>query len=364
MVDQCAEALRPIRQLLAGGDVLSPRHVQKALATLDDGVVINGYGPTENTTFTCCFRMDRTYEINGPIPIGQPIAHTTIHILDESMNPVPDGEAGELYTGGAGVAFGYLNNPELTRAKFLPNPFASNGDRLYRTGDKVRRRADGNLEFLGRFDDQVKLRGHLVEPTEIEANLTRHPDVRQTVVLPYTQAAGDKHLVAYIVAREPARFSASAMRRFLAERLPQQLIPAVFLCVDHLPLNPNGKIDRAALPVPDMSRPSGAAATDTATQARLVALWNRILHCEPGLDDNFFDLGGNSLQLIQLHSELSALTGHRPPITVLFEKTTIRTLAAWLDGDKPCASPLLQAQERADRQRLAFSRSRIRGIVG
>ena len=364
MVDQCVEELRPIRQLLAGGDVLSPRHVQKALAALEDGVVINGYGPTENTTFTCCFRMTRDYQVTGPIPIGQPIAHTSIVILDEAMNPVPLGESGELYAAGAGVAFGYLNNPELTRQHFLPNPFGEPGSRMYRTGDRVRLRPDGNVEFLGRFDNQVKLRGHRVEPAEVEACILRHPDVRQAVVVPYTQSTGDKHLVAYIVASDPSHFSAAAIRRYLADHLPQPLIPALFLPLERLPLNPNGKIDRTALPAPEIPRTAASRPLRlTETEAQVVVLWSRILNCDVGLDDNFFELGGNSLQLIQLHSELAGITGRQPPVTVLFEKTTVRALAGWMDGDTPCDSGLRQARDRAERQRRAFCQHRIRGIV-
>ncbi len=184
VVEQRVEALAPLRQLVAGGDVLSPMHVGRALEALRDGVLINGYGPTESTTFACCHRMKKGYRPEGAIPIGRPIANTTAHVLDERLQPAPADAPGELYIGGDGLARGYLNNAELTQEKFVPDPFSADpAARLYRTGDRVRRRADGNIEFLGRFDDQVKILGHRIEPGEIEAALRRRPEVRQTVVI-------------------------------------------------------------------------------------------------------------------------------------------------------------------------------------
>ena len=200
MVEQRVEDLRPLKQLLAGGDVLSAPHVQKALETLGDGVVINGYGPTESTTFACCHRMTKGERTGATIPIGRPISNTTVYLLDEELQPVPMGSAGELCIGGDGLAHGYLNHPELTRQKFVADPFSSvNGAHLYRTGDLARCLPDGNIEFRGRLDNQVKILGHRIEPGEIEAALRQHPAVRQSVVVGRVGGRGEKRLVAYVV---------------------------------------------------------------------------------------------------------------------------------------------------------------------
>jgi amino acid adenylation domain-containing protein len=196
MVEQRPAELAPLRQLVAGGDVLSAAHVNRALEALADGVVVNGYGPTESTTFACCFRMGKGYRAGQAVPIGRPIANTTAYVLDEGRRPVPVGVAGELYLGGDGLAHGYLNNPGLTRERFVPDPFSAEpGARLYRTGDRVRWRGDGNLEFLGRFDSQVKFLGHRIEPGEIEATILQHPVVSQAAVVAHLSPRGEKQLV-------------------------------------------------------------------------------------------------------------------------------------------------------------------------
>ena len=222
MVEQRIDDLRPLRQLLAGGDVLSPPHVQKALDILEDGVVINGYGPTESTTFACCYRMKKGNRATGSIPIGRPISNTTVHMLDDELRPVPNGSPGELWIGGDGVARGYLNQPELTRQKFVPDPFSSEpGARLYRTGDLARLRPDGNIEFLGRLDNQVKISGHRIEPGEIEAALSQHPDVRQSAVVADAGQRGEKRLVAYVVGvNPPSEVPAALLKDYLAAGWP------------------------------------------------------------------------------------------------------------------------------------------------
>jgi len=361
VVDHCALALAPLRQLVAGGDVLSPAHVGRALEAMRDGVLINGYGPTESTTFACCYRMKKGYRPEGAIPIGRPIANTTVHVLDERLQPAPADVPGELYIGGAGLAHGYLNNAELTREKFVPDLFSADpAARLYRTGDRVRRRADGNIEFLGRFDDQAKILGHRIEPGEIEAALRQHSEVRQTVVIAQTQPSGEKRLVAYVVASSGA-FSADELKRHLADRLPPYMVPAQFVRIDRLPLTPNGKVDRSALPAPERCQPSEAAAGSPMTEMEetVRALWGRILHCAVGLEENFFDLGGSSLQLLELHAELNRMLGRRLPRTVLFEHVTVRALAGWLTGERDLKPALAQVQERAKRQKEAFTQRKV-----
>ncbi len=226
VVEQRPDALAPLRQLVAGGDVLSPAHVGRALEAMRDGVLVNGYGPTECTTFACCHRMNKDYRPGDTVPIGRPIANTTAYVLDERLQPAPPDAPGELYVGGDGLARGYLNNPELTREKFVPDPFSADpAARLYRTGDRARRRANGDIEFLGRFDDQVKVLGRRVEPGEVEAALRGEPAVRQAVVVALAQPLGDKRLAAYVVADADA-FSAGELKRRLAGRLPPHMIPA------------------------------------------------------------------------------------------------------------------------------------------
>ncbi|MGH7561799.1 MAG: non-ribosomal peptide synthetase, partial [Gemmatimonadales bacterium] len=249
MVDAELPRLRGLRALLAGGDVLSVPHVRRVLQELPGVQLINGYGPTENTTFTCCHRITTADLGRGSISIGRPIANTTVYVLDRTSQPVPIGVAGELYTGGDGVALGYLHRPELTAERFLADPFAGGSARLYRTGDQVRWRPDGTIEFLGRLDQQVKIRGFRIEPGEIEAALVAHPDVREAVVVVRPDARGDKRLVAYVIGRAGLP-DAAALKAHCAARLPDFMVPATVVGLTALPVTPNGKVDRAALPHP------------------------------------------------------------------------------------------------------------------
>jgi aspartate racemase len=247
MVEERLEDLKPVRQLLAGGDVLSVPHVRKVLRELKDCQLINGYGPTENTTFTCCCSITES-QIGTSVPIGRPIANTQVYILDALLQPVPVGVPGELYIGGAGLARGYLNSPDLTAERFIPNPFSDDPDvRLYKTGDLARYLPDGNIEFMGRLDNQVKIRGFRIELGEIEAVLAQHPAVQENVVIVH-DSSHDKRLVAYLVLAEPA---IETIRSFLKERLPDYMIPNAFVPIEAMPLTPNGKIDTSALPAPD-----------------------------------------------------------------------------------------------------------------
>ena len=243
MVEEKPEGLKHLRQILTGGDVLSPTHVRKALAVLDGCRLINGYGPTENTTFTTCYTIPSTFGGQRSIPIGRPISNTQCYILDERLQPVPVGIPGELYAGGDGLALGYLGHPKLTAEKFIPNPFMP-GSRLYKTGDLARYLADGNIEFLGRMDFQVKIRGFRVELGEIEAVLGRHPLVRECVVMAREDYPGEKRLAAYIVAHDGADPTARELRQFLKGKLPDYMAPSVFMRLKALPLTPNGKVDR------------------------------------------------------------------------------------------------------------------------
>jgi len=248
MVDERVGDLQTVQQLIAGGDVLSAAHVRKAAEQLPQCQLINGYGPTENTTFSCCYAIGEASTIGSSVPIGQPIANSQAYVLDSELQPVPVGVAGELYLGGAGLARGYLGQPQLTAAKFIPNPHgAEAGARLYRTGDLARYRADGTLEFLGRRDQQVKIRGYRIEPAEIEAVLCEQEQVREAVVVVREQLDGDKRLLAYVSASEDVELQVAELRAYLQERLPQYMMPATIQVLERLPLTANGKVDRGAL---------------------------------------------------------------------------------------------------------------------
>jgi amino acid adenylation domain-containing protein len=363
MVEQRLEDLRSIRQLIAGGDVLSPRHVRTVLEHLPDCRLINGYGPTENTTFTCCHTMRHGDRVPETIPIGKPISNTQVYILDERMNPVPSGQTGELYAAGDGVARGYLNNPDATAEKFVANPFApgENG-RMYRTGDLACWREDGVIEFLGRIDNQVKILGHRIEPGEVETVLRMNKDVSQVCVVADSGENGLKRLVAYYVASAAPGPSPSDLRKFLAGKLPHYMVPALFVPLSVFPLSPNGKVDRAALPAPAAvasveSSPADVPATQL--EKALIEHWQRILQVDHvTLDDNFFDLGGDSLMIVAIHSNLQKILQIEIPVTDLFEFTTIRSLASHLGDNQPAAPSFSDVQRQAKKQREAFERQR------
>jgi amino acid adenylation domain-containing protein len=363
MVEERLKDLQSVRQLLAGGDVLSPRHVRRALENLPNCRLINGYGPTENTTFTCCHSMRPGEPVPESIPIGRPISNTQVFILDELCKPVPLGAVGELYAAGDGVARGYLNNPETTNEKFLRNPFAADGEaRMYRTGDLARWRPDGVIEFLGRADNQVKIHGHRIEPGEIEAALSAHQHVKQNCVVSHPGTNGSIRLVAYYVPAH-SELKEAELRKFLAGKLPDFMIPSRFVEVRSIPLTPNGKVDRAALAAAG-SRVRTEASADTATtklEQTIIDVWRKSLGIDQcGLNDNFFDLGGNSLLLVGVHASLEKALQIALPITALFEFTTVRSLASHLAGQISAEPSFSDAQQRAQKQRAAFARQRDR----
>jgi amino acid adenylation domain-containing protein len=362
MAEEHAHELSSVRQILAGGDTLSPRQVRRFLEHAPATTLINGYGPTENTTFTCCHRMRAGDSIADSIPIGRPVSNTKVYILDEKMNAVAPGETGELYAAGDGVARGYLNDPEMTATRFLSDPFAEDAhERMYRTGDLARWGPDGSVEFLGRMDTQVKILGYRIEPTEIEVALEQHSRVRQVCVVAQGES-GDKRLIAYFVPTEPAP-SAEELRDFTASHLPHHMVPAFFVALDSLPLSENGKVDRKALANMELVREQQQAAPLTGGQLErtLVQVWERILRVQKvGLDDNFFDLGGDSLRLAAVHSSLQKQLQREISLTDLFEFSTIRKLAQHLGHTEQPAGSGADSKERALRQREAFTRFRSR----
>jgi amino acid adenylation domain-containing protein len=298
--------------------------------------LINSYGASEATIDSSYFESAVvTLSIDELVPIGRPFANTKIYILDPHLQPVPIGVAGELHIGGAGLARGYLNQPELTEQKFIPNPFSNeSGDRLYKTGDLGRYLPDGTIEFLGRLDNQVKIRGFRIELGEIEAVLSQHPAVQETVVMVREDVSGNKRLVAYLVVNQLAAPTIPELQQFLKQKLPEYMVPSAFVLLEVLPLTPNGKVDRRALPAPDTSclslEASFVSPRDT-LELQLVQIWEEVLNVHPvGIRDNFFDLGGHSLLAITLMARIQQKFGKNLPLATLFQGATIEHLASLL----------------------------------
>ncbi|AFZ17608.1 non-ribosomal peptide synthetase [Allocoleopsis franciscana] len=324
------ETCNGLKRVICSGEALPFELTQRFFARLD-AELHNLYGPTEaaiDVTFWQCQRQSE----RQTVPIGRPIANTQIYILDSHLTPTPIGVPGELYIGGDGLARGYLNRPELTAEKFIPNPFGkAEGRRLYKTGDLARYLPNGEIEFLGRIDHQVKVRGFRIELGEIEAALNQHPAVRETVVLAQEKVQGDKRLIAYIVTEQQLAPSINDLRRFLKEKLPEYMVPSVFVQLEALPLTPNGKIDRKVLPAPDTVRPEldkAFVAPRTPVETTLVEIWSQVLGVEQvGIYDNFFELGGDSILTIQIVARANQAGLQLTP-KQLFEYQNIADLAA------------------------------------
>jgi len=358
MVDERLEDLRPLRQLLAGGDVLSVSHVSKALRALTETRLINGYGPTESTTFACCHAIPANAEVGDSIPIGKPIANTTAYVLDAQLHPVPVGVTGELFIGGDGLARGYWKSAELTAEKFIT---AGLGSRLYRTGDLARWREDGAIDFIGRVDTQVKLRGFRIELGEIENALRRQPDVRDCAVAMREDNPGDKQLVAYVVRQaNSAHEWEQALIVALKKSLPDYMVPSAIVAAPALPRTANGKLDRNALPAPNRSAKKSRdnfVAPTTPLEKQVAAIWQEVLGLErASLTDNFFDLGGDSLLLMAAHAELNRALDMNLPVTELFQFATVSSLAKRIGAKGGGISVFAADRDRANRQREAIAR--------
>ena len=337
VVDEDPAHLAGLRTLFTGGEALSVEHVRRMLQASPSLSLHNGYGPTECTTFTCTWRIPRDLPADAAsIPIGRPIADTRVYVLNPGREPVPVGVAGELYIAGEGLARGYLRRPELDAERFVPDPFGAPGERLYRSGDRVRYRADGALEFIGRNDQQVKIRGFRIELGEIETALARHPGVRSCALLARADRPGEKQLVAYVVAHGTPP-SAPDMRAFLAAALPDFMLPARYILLDALPVTANGKLDRRALPAPDRRRPELANAYAPPANARertICAAFADILDLDSvGRDDHFFEAGGSSLLATQLATRLARELGREVPTILVLGQPTPASLARALDAE-------------------------------
>ncbi len=326
-------AFATMRTVMAGGEALDARWVRAVLKDRPPHRLVNGYGPTENTTFTCCALLRDIPENATNVPIGKPLSNTQVYILDANRNPVPIGVPGELYTGGDGLAKGYWNRPELTAEKFVLHQFSADSPCvcLYRTGDLARWLPDGNVEYLGRIDNQVKLRGYRIELGEIEAVMGRCPGVRECAVKVCGSGAGQTRLVAYYVPDGKLAPKPNQLRAILGEHLPEYMIPSAFVQIESLPLTHNGKVDRRALPEPDHARPTLTrkyASPRDAVELELCRIWESVLGVEPvGIEDNFFDLGGHSLLAVKVSARIEKAFGKKLPLAAIFTAATVEKLA-------------------------------------
>ncbi|MFI7000082.1 non-ribosomal peptide synthase/polyketide synthase [Nocardia sp. NPDC050175] len=356
-IDHCPEALAGLRQAWTGGEEMPTEVFERALRMCQDTRIVHVYGPTETTTFA----IRRTFEPaerfeSSSVPIGSALANVRAFVLDSWLAPVPVGVAGELYLAGAQLARGYRGRAGLTSARFVADPFDPAAGRLYRTGDVVRWNAAGELEFVGRIDDQVKIRGFRVEPGEVETALAQHPSVSQAVVVVRDTAVGGKQLIGYVVADG---IDGGQVRRFAAERLPEFMVPAAVLVIDAVPLTANGKLDRAALPVPELVSSVAYRAPGTLQERMVAELFGEVLGlAQVGVDDSFFELGGHSLLATRLISRIRVVLGVEVPIRTVFDAPTVAQLVSRLDAGVRMR-PALLARPRPDVVPLSFAQRRL-----
>ncbi len=352
-------AFSTVRTMMFGGEAGDPKSVAKVLKQKPPQRLVNGYGPTENTTFSACYEVRTMPDDATTVPIGRPISNSQCYILDAHLNPMPIGMPGELHVGGDGLARGYWNRAQLTAQKFIPNPFRE-GELLYKTGDLARWLPDGNIEFLGRLDEQVKIRGFRVELGEIECVLGRHPAVRECAVSMRKDPTGPDRLVAYYVCSGKRIPPFDELLRFVKERLPEHMVPTTFVPLEALPLTPNGKVDRKALPEPGTGRPlvEGLATPRDAVELKLTEIWESVLDVHPiGIEDKFFDLGGHSLLAVKLIAQIEKVFGRRLRVATVFQSPTIEQLAAVIreeihEGSALAGTSLVEIQARGMRPPL------------
>lgn len=371
MVEHRLADLVTLRCIFAGGDVLSPVHAAKAVAALPNTRLVNAYGPTENSVMTCAYVVPREGWGAGSVPIGTAVPNSTIYILGGDLEPVPEGEEGELCAGGDGVALGYLNNPELTAHKFVPDKFSQEpGARMYRTGDMVRMRSDGLIEFAGRKDRQVKINGKRVELDEIENIIREDERLADAAVLLREDRPGVHRLTAYFKPAEPWPESehgarTDAIMQALQARLPSHMLPSDVVVLETFPLTLSGKVDRKLLPAPErhgrLTTPSVTEHPEclSGIERQLAEIWCEVLGLTScGRHDNFFDLGGTSMMMIRVHAEIQERI--RPDVSKvsLFEHPNIADLAAFLGNEKKVTGSMAEARERAKRQSGMVDRMR------
>ncbi|HKR12256.1 MAG TPA: amino acid adenylation domain-containing protein [Pyrinomonadaceae bacterium] len=350
-VDTNVKSIGAVKQLLTGGDILSPAHLAKAVEQIEDCSFVNCYGPTEATVMACAYQVGPNQALTS-VPIGRPIANSRVYIVN-GLQPAGVGERGELFIGGAGLGRGYHNRPDLTAERFIPDPYGPTpGARLYRTGDAARYLNTGLIQFLGRVDNQVKISGFRIEPGEIENALYSHPGVTSALVLAREDTPGDKRLVAYVVAGgqpEPTPNptptpTEDELRNFLRERLPEYMVPSAVMIIDALPLTAHGKVDLSALPTPQFVSRSGREyiAPQNGLQQQLVDIWEELFKLHPiGITDDFFELGGHSLMMIMLVARIEERLGKRVAMAALFTDPTIEHLSELIGHGKESLSQSL-----------------------
>ncbi|MFI6641776.1 amino acid adenylation domain-containing protein [Streptomyces sp. NPDC050504] len=318
-------------QIWTGGEQVSPAAFQRVLDTCPDTGVVHVYGPTETTVYATCHPLKAPYRTGRSVPVGRPMDNTRAYVLDDRLRPAPRGVAGELYLAGAGTARGYLGQPGMTAERFVANPYGEPGERMYRTGDVVRWDAGGHVEFVGRADHQVKIRGLRIELGEIESVIDDQPQVSRNLVTVWEEQPGNKKIVAYVVPTAGA--DPAGLRDQVAARLPDYMVPSAFVVLDDLPLNSNGKVDRKALPAPDFGPAAGGRGPRNPREELLCGLWAELLKLERvGIDDNFFELGGDSIVSIQLTSRVRALFGVELSNRAVFQAPTVASLMDLLGG--------------------------------
>ena len=344
MASELPAAFRGLRHLLFGGEAVEPKWVREVLEKGPPGRLLHVYGPTETTTFATWEEVAGVADEAHTVPIGRPLTNVQIYLLDEHLRPVPLGVAGELCIGGDGLARGYLDRPALTAERFIPDPFSAEpGARLYRSGDAARRLPDGRIEFLGRRDEQVKIRGFRIEPGEVEALLSAHTKIARAAVVARQDVPGDRRLVAYVVLKQGEACGAGELRRHLGARLPEYMVPSVFVQLDELPLTPGGKVNRKALPAPDEGRlepETQYVAPRSAVEHKLAEFCSEVLGLRSvGVEDNFFELGGHSLHATQVISRVRNFFEVELHVRTFFETPTLAALARRVE--------LIKAQPRA-----------------
>lgn len=353
-----AASILPRQCLILGGETASWKLISQIQQQAPNCQIFNHYGPTETTVGVLTYAVENQADdlISDTVPLGRPLANTQVYILDEELQLVPLGVAGELYISGAGLTRGYLNQPELTAQRFISYSLLGKELRLYKTGDRVRYLEDGNIEFIGRVDNQVKVRGFRIELEEIELTLTQYPTIQQAVVT-LQQSENNQRLLAYIVPQKKAAININELRSFLKQKLPDYMLPSAFGILKNLPLTTNGKIDRQALPeIESLSSEITAnyEPPKTEIEQAIAKIWQQLLQLEKvGINDNFFDIGGHSLLLVQLHAKLRDMFPVDIAITHLFEYPTIASLAQYLTKAQPQTSTLLETQQRAANRRNA-----------
>lgn len=344
IVAEAPQALAPLREVLVGGEAADPEAVRRALAVWPSTRIVNGYGPTEATTFSLCFPVPGDGDVATNVPIGRPMDNVRAYVLDPWLSPAPVGTIGELYLAGVGITQGYVGRPTATAERFVADVFSPEGDRMYRTGDLVRWNRDHQIEYVGRADRQVKIRGFRIELGEVEAALTASPGVGQATVVAHDGPPGGTRLVGYVVATADVRLDPAAVVQNVATVLPGYMVPSAVVVLDALPLTTNGKVDRARLPVPDLPRRPAARAPASPRETQLCDLFGELLKVpDVGVDDGFFDLGGHSLLATRLVSRVRSACGLEISVRDVFEYPTVAALAGRLTNARPARPSLLGA---------------------